>query len=125
MNFVQIHDGLFRASLIFSLIIAGYGFWLFFRRKSVDGNYWGILATGELLFLAQGVAGLAIFFLFPDLRPVRSWQHMLYGAVLTLTIPGAYAYLRGKDERREVLMYALIGLFLAGVTLRAQITAGR
>jgi hypothetical protein len=31
--------------------------------------------------------------------------------------------MRGRDGRREVLIYALIGLFMAGVSLRAIGTA--
>jgi hypothetical protein len=121
MTLVQVHDGLSRACLLFSLIIGLYGLWRFFRQEGVGGNLWGILAAGELLYAAQGVVGVVLYALGG--RPARTWVHILYGILLVITLPGAFAYLRGKDSRREALIYGLIGLFLAGVSLRAISTA--
>jgi hypothetical protein len=121
MTLVQVHDGLSRACLLFSLIIGLYGLWRFFRREGVGGNLWGILAAGELLYAAQGVVGVVLYALGG--RPARTWVHILYGILLVITLPGAFAYLRGKDTRREALIYGLVGLFLAGVSLRAISTA--
>jgi hypothetical protein len=121
MSWPQIHSALANACLIFSLIIAGYGFLLYFRHKSVDSNFWGTLAAGELLFLAQGVVGVLLY--ASGLRAARTLVHVLYGIVLVITLPGAYALTRGRDTRREALIYAIIGLFLAGITLRAIMTA--
>jgi len=47
------------------------------------------------------------------------WVHYLYGFLSVITLPGAFAYMRGRDSRREVLLYGLIGLFMVGVSLRA------
>jgi heme A synthase len=121
MNLVDVHGAVANACLIFSLIIAGYGFLLYFRQGGVDSNYWGTLAAGELLFVAQGVIGVLLF--ASGLRPARTLVHILYGIVLVITLPGTYAITRGRDSRREALIYAIIGLFLAGVTLRAMTTA--
>jgi heme A synthase len=121
MSLPQIHGALANACLIFSLIIAGYGFLLYFRQKGVDSNFWGTLAAGELLFLAQGVLGIVLF--ASGQSAARMLVHALYGIVLVISLPGAYALTRGRDTRREVLIYAIIGLFLAGVTLRAMFTA--
>lgn len=114
--FVQIHIGLARASVIFSLIIGVYGFWRYFRNSGVSQDYWGVLAAGEVLYLAQAVVGVIMVIL--GLRPGR-WVHFLYGFLSVITLPGAFAYMRGRDSRREVLIYALVGLFMAGVSLRA------
>jgi uncharacterized membrane protein len=73
------------------------------------------------LFLAQGVVGVILF--ASGLRAARTLVHALYGIVLVISLPGTYAITRGRDSRREALIYALIGLFLAGVTLRAMFTA--
>ncbi len=120
MSLTQVHSALANACLIFSLIIAGYGFILYLRRGGVESNYWGTLAAGELLFVAQGVVGVILFAI--GLRPAQ-WVHILYGVVLVITLPGTYALTRGRDARREAIIYAIIGLFLAGVTLRAMSTA--
>ena len=121
MSVSQIHSALANACLIFSLIIAGYGFLLYLRRRNIDSNFWGTLAAGELLFLAQVVVGILVY--TSGLRAPRTWIHALYGIVLLISLPGAYAVTRGRDGRRETLIYAIIGLFLAGVTLRAMFTA--
>ena len=122
MSLLQLHDGLANACVIFSLLVGGYGFWRYFRKEGVGSNYWGVLATGELLYLAQGGVGALLF--LNGLRPARTAVHILYGALLMLVLPAAYAYTRGQDGRREALIYGLIGLFLTGVALRAIITAG-
>jgi len=121
MSLSILHTGLARACVLFSVILGLYGLWLFFRKQKVDGNFFGVMATGELLYLAQGVVGVLSYLTGPP--PSRS-VHILYGVVLVITLPGAYAYLRGRDDRREALIYGLIGLFLAGVSLRAMFTAG-
>ena len=121
MDLTQIHGALANACLIFSLIIAGYGFLLYFTQRAIDANFWGTVAAGELLFLAQGVVGVLLY--ASGLRPSRDLVHVLYGIVLVITLPGTYAITRGRDSRREAIIYAIIGLFLAGITLRAMSTA--
>ncbi|MGH2521951.1 MAG: hypothetical protein ACRDH2_05550, partial [Anaerolineales bacterium] len=112
------------ASVIFSLLLAGYAFWRFLRGEGVGGSLWGVIVVGELLYIAQAIVGFSLF----AVAPVRSggwrWVHVLYGIVMLISLPGAYAYLRGKDTRREALIYGLLGLFLTGVALRAMGTAG-
>ena len=120
MSLAILHTGLARACVLFSAILGLYGLWLFFRKKKVDGNFFGVMATGELLYLAQGIVGALIY--LGGARPGQ-W-HSLYGVVLVITLPGAYAYLRGRDDRRETLVYGFSGLFLVVVSLRAMFTAG-
>jgi len=121
MNFVQIHEGLSRACVLFSLIIGVYGLWRFWRKQGVGENFWSILAAGELLYVAQGVVGGLLY--LGGARPARTEVHILYGVLLVIVLPATFAYLRGRDERREALIYGLVGLFLAGVSLRAIVTA--
>ena len=121
MSLPQVHHALANASLIFSLIIAVYGFWRYFRRQGVDANYWGVLAAGEVLFLVQ--IGLGLVLLLMGLRPARTAVHLLYGVLLGMTLPGVYLFTRAADTRSEALMYAAAGLFLAGISLRSMTTA--
>jgi hypothetical protein len=120
MSLFQVHQALANASLIFSFIIAGYGFWRYIRNQGIDGSFWGVLAAGELLYIAQIVVGLLL--LASGLRPARTAVHLLYGVLLVLVLPGAYTATRAADSRREALLYAAIGLFLAGISLRAMTT---
>jgi heme A synthase len=121
MSLSQIHGALANACLIFSLIIAAYATWRYLRKQGIDANFWGVLAAGELLFLAQGVVGVLL--LIGGLQAARTVVHALYGIVLVISLPGTYALTRGRDTRREAGIYAVIGLFLAGITLRAMYTA--
>ncbi len=51
-------------------------------------------------------------------QPGRS-IHFLYGVVSLLVIPGVYAFTRGRDERRDALIYGAVLLFMVGILLRA------
>ena len=121
MSLVQVHEGLSRACVLFSLVIGLYGLWRFFRKEGVGANFWSILAAGELLYVAQGIVGGLLF--LGGARLARPAVHILYGVLMVIVLPATFAYLRGRDERREALIYGLMGLFLAGVALRAIVTA--
>ena|SRR3990172_4132108 len=121
MSLTQVHAAIATACLIFSLIIGVYGAARYFRGLGVDASYWGALAAGELLYVAQGVLGVLL--LVEGMRPARSLVHLLYGVVIIIVLPAAYGFTRGRDTRREAAIYALIGLFLAGISLRAMSTA--
>lgn len=117
MSLTLVHNSLATAILLFSLIIAGWSLLRALRRLGIDGNTWGVFASGEILFLAQGAVGL-LQLLAGD-RPARG-IHLLYGVVAALTLPAYYALSRGRDDNRAAWIYALLGLFLAGIALRAQ-----
>jgi len=48
----------------------------------------------------------------------------LYGVVSVLVLPGIFAFTRGQEERRSMLIYGTGFLFLVGIVLRAIGTAG-
>jgi hypothetical protein len=56
------------------------------------------------------------------LQPGRGAFHILYGVVAILGIPGAYAFTKGGDERRDMLVYGGVLAFLCGILLRAAST---
>jgi hypothetical protein len=116
-----VHGGLSNACLLFSLIIAGYGLLTFIRNQTIAPAFWGALVIGEVLYLAQMVVGILLF--AQGGEPSRGWLHYLYGIVIVISLPGLYAFTRGRDTRREALLYAFIGVFLAGIALRASDTA--
>jgi hypothetical protein len=116
-----IHARLATTMVLFCLIAAGWGLVLYFRRRNIDGNFWGILATGELLILAQ--AALGLFLWARGAQPGRS-IHILYGVVAVLTIPAVYGFTKGRDDRPMALTYALLLLFLVGISFRAMTTGG-
>ena len=80
----------------------------------------GALVIGEILVIVQGLLGGYLWLI--GLRPDRS-IHILYGVVAALVIPAIYAFTKGGQERREMLIYAVALLFMVGILIRAMGTA--
>lgn len=121
MTLLQFHAVFANAMLIFSLAYGVWGLLRYARKQAPDASYWGTLAVGQLLYTAQGAVGLALWLGGP--APGRS-VHILYGALSLIVLPGAYLGLRAVSDHRASLTFGLVGLFLAGVSLRAMSTAG-
>lgn len=117
-----IHTNLSTSVLLFMLALAIWGFWNYLRGAGVTGSYWGTLVIGEILLVAEALFGVIL--LVMGGVPLRGWLHVLYGIVAVISLPSAFAFTRGRSGRYEVLIYALIGLFLAGIATRAQSTGG-
>lgn len=120
MTLVDVHARLANSMLIFLSVAGVWGLAVFFLRRSITGGYWGILAVGEILILAQMIVGIILW--IDGGRPART-IHVLYGIVAAISIPGYYAYTKGQDDRRASLTYGLICLFLVGISIRAIGTA--
>lgn len=117
-----LHNRLSVTTLLFMLALGLWGLYNYARGEGVTGSYWGALVIAELLVLVEGLLGGILF--VNGARPNRVGVHLLYGLVLALAIPGAFSYTRGRGGRAEMLIYAIIALFLAGVTIRARLTGG-
>jgi hypothetical protein len=128
MSLTVVHSNLANAALIYFAILAVWGLARFARRQGVSSSYWGALVIAELLILAQGTLGAylwysGLYLWYSGLRPGRG-IHILYGLVSALSIPAVYAYTKGGEERREMLIYAVVALVTAALILRATVTAG-
>lgn len=121
MSLTFIHQRLATSMLLYLLIAGLWGLVRYLRGKGVDSNYWGILAIGELLFLAQAVIGLTL--LLSGGQPQRG-IHALYGIVSAISLPAYFAFTRGRDDRSAALVYALLCFFLIAINFRAIATAG-
>ncbi|MGD2058690.1 MAG: hypothetical protein PVF85_13175 [Anaerolineales bacterium] len=122
MTLSIIHANLANTSLLFAVIAGIWGIGLRLRGRGIDGNYWGILAVGELLFLGQGLLGAYLW--ISGARPGRLGIHVLYGVVLVIGLPAYYAITKGRDDENAALAFGFLCLFLAAITLRAM-TTGR
>jgi hypothetical protein len=120
MDLALVHDRLANAMILFSVIAGLWGIVGGIRRREMSGNYWGIIAVAELLYLAQAIVGLTLW-LGGD-RPARG-VHILYGVVAILSLPAYYAISKGRDDSRAVWAYGLLFFFLVAITLRAITTA--
>ena len=122
MSIIEVHGRLGSSALLFTIILAVWGFWRFYRRQGVDSNYWGALVICEILILVQGALGLYIYFTgIGHLN--RQFMHILYGIVSAIVIPSVFAFTRGDDRHRVSLVYGAALLFNMGVIMRAQFTS--
>ncbi len=120
MSLSQIHAQLSTSIMLFTGLATLWGLVSYIRGRGVEGNFWGILAVGEILFLSQIVLGIILW--IGGARPTRG-VHLLYGAVTVLAIPAYYTITKGRDDRTATLAYTLICLFLVGIAARAAMTA--
>jgi hypothetical protein len=118
MSLVEIHSRLANTLLLYVIALAVWGLWRFIRRQGVDGSYWGALAIGELLIVAQGLLGAYLWFI-DALRPERGGIHILYGVVSAIAIPAVYVFTKGGDQRRDMVVYAAVLFFTIGLILRS------
>ncbi len=123
MSLIGVHGRLANTALIYAIIMAVWGLWRYFRKQPVDGNYWGALVIAEGICLAQAVLGAYIYFSGRGHLDGRG-MHILYGVVAVLVIPALFAFTRGDEKRRAMLVYGVGFLFLIGILLRAMSTVG-
>lgn len=117
---IWLHDRVGNAAPLFMIVAGIWSLINYIRRQGVDGNILGILIVGEIMMLVQ--AGLGVILLASGLFPARL-IHFLYGSLAVLTLPALWVYTRGERDRRASLIWALAGLFMMGLTLRAIGTA--
>jgi len=119
MDLATIHARLATSLLLFMAVASAWNLIAAARRHGVTASTWGILAIGEILALAQGAAGLALY-LAGD-RPART-VHLLYGLTAVLTLPAYYLLSRGRDDRTASLRYGALCLFLTFAAFRGMVT---
>jgi heme A synthase len=119
MDLSEIHARLANTALLFILLLALWGWWRFFRHQDIHSSYWGALAIGEILILIQAALGATMWIV--GIRPGQP-IHILYGVISALALPAAFAITKGRDSRRELVVYAGMLLFLVGLLWRATAT---
>jgi hypothetical protein len=120
-----LHSGFSNAIVLYSLALGLWALYSAWRRNGLSGSYWGALVLGEGLMIVQAVVGVLMW--LQGSGPGQ-WVHILYGVLALIVWPGAYAFMYRRDvpqldPRRQAVLFGLIGLFLAGVGLRAITTA--
>ena len=105
---------------LYSLILSAWSLFNFLRRNPPDANFNGALVIAVILYFVEGVVGLLL--VISGVMPAR-FIHFLYGVTIAITIPGIFAFTRGRNTSRESLFYGLGLLFIWGLTERAAFTA--
>jgi len=116
----EIHRILTNMISLYSLIMAGWGLFNFLRRRPPDGNYNGAVVIAVVLYVIQGIVGVILVLM--GLQPAR-WIHFLYGVTIMITIPGIFAFTRGRNSSRESMLDGFGFLFIWGLIERATETA--
>jgi CDP-diglyceride synthetase len=119
---VEIHTRLGNTAFYYGVIMTLWTLWRIIRKQGVDSNYWGALVIAEVLVVLQGLLGVYLYF-FGGVQLARN-IHILYGILSVLVIPAAYAFTRGKRERRDMTIYAVSMLFMTLLVMRALQTSG-
>ena len=121
MSIIDIHDGLSRSILIYCALMAIWGMWRFFRGQGLSGGYLGAVLIAEVLLVVQGVIGVILWFGAGTYQPY--YVHWIYGIVLVLGTPLVYTYTKGRQDRPEMLLYAVAYVIMIALVLRAMVTA--
>lgn len=117
-----LHNGIGNAAPLFMVLVGLLSLINYFRGIGLDGSVIGAVVVGEITMLVQ--ATLGIIMLTFGLWPGGAAIHFLYGSLSVLFFPALWAYTRGATDRRASLTWAVGGLFMMGLTLRAIGTAG-
>jgi heme A synthase len=111
-----IHRGLANTATLFMLIMGLWALVHYFRNRTLDGNFWGIVAVGEGLIFVQVTLGVLL--VLQGFVPPRPALHYLYGVFAVLVLPAIYYYTGGDQDRRAALIWCFTGIFMFGLALR-------
>lgn len=115
-----LHRGLANSAQLYFFAVAFWGIWRFIRNQGVDPSYRGALAIAEILIVLQGFTGLVLF--LSGYSPARGTIHILYGIMSALILPAVFVYIKGGEDRSEMLIYAAAVLVSAILIMRAILT---
>ena len=107
--------------LLFMAIAGVWGVASFVRGGTLSGSLAGTFLIGQALVAAQVLVGVVL--VVRDFRAPTS-VHYLYGATAVLVLPFAWTYLRDRNPRQALLIYSLLALFIAGLSIRGMTTGG-
>ena len=114
-----VHQRLAMSVLLYLAVCTGWGLVSVLRRRGVSGSYLGALVIGEGVLLVQGALGA---FMATGGVALHTWLHAVYGGLAALSLPAAYGYTRGRQNRNAALIYALTSLWVFGLCVRAAMT---
>jgi hypothetical protein len=120
MSLPEIHVRLANTAVIYCGIMAIWGLWRFFRQQGLSGGYFGAVVIAEILLAIQGVIGVFLWLGAGTYHP--EYTHWLYGIALILSSPVVFAYTKGRQERPEMLLYAVAYIIMIALVLRAVVT---
>ena len=116
---VALHRISATALVIFAVLLAVWGTYLYFRRAELTGGFRSSFLIMAGLTAVQGLLGVVLL-LIGD-RP-KDWLHLVYGIFAVVFLPGVYRYAQGGTKRREAVFLAAAGWIVAVAYLRGFMT---
>jgi hypothetical protein len=114
MGLNDIHNILFNAHILFSIILGLWAASMALRSQSITGNFWGSVAT--ITVLAAIILLVGIIMTASGLRPERMTTYFLYMAWLVVIMPGLFTILRGRDDRSAAIAFMILCFFNAATS---------
>jgi hypothetical membrane protein len=114
MGLNDIHNILFNASILFTLVLGVWSAVTAARNEPISGNFWGAVASYAIL--AGLVLLVGIIMTLQGLRPQRIVIIYLYMVWLVIILPGLFTLLRGRDDRSAALAFSLLCFFNAATS---------
>ncbi|MBC7871995.1 MAG: hypothetical protein H7Y09_14210 [Chitinophagaceae bacterium] len=119
MELNEIHNILFNAHILYSLVMSVWAAVMASRNESISGNFWGAVATGAVLAAAITVIG--VIMALQGLQPgpednKRLGLYFIYMSWLVIIMPGLFTLLRGRDDRSAAIAFAILAFFNASVS---------
>ena len=120
MNPITLHAGIANIVVLFNAILGVWGLVRFARGLGIDGSYWAGLSISPLVGLVQ--LGVGMWLISLGLGINVRFVHYLYGALVVISMPAAFAFTNGRDDRGMCLVYGGMCLIIAGFGLRGVAT---
>jgi multisubunit Na+/H+ antiporter MnhF subunit len=101
---VALHRISATALVIFAVLLAVWGTYLYFRHAAVNGGFRSSFLIMAGLTAVQGLFGVVLLLL--GNRPADWPLHIVYGIFAVAFLPGVYRYAQGGTKRREAVFLA-------------------
>jgi heme A synthase len=92
------------ALLVFALVLAVWGTYLYFRKAALSGGFRSSFLIMFGLTVVQGLLGAVLLLL--GNRPGDWPLHIVYGIFAVLALPAVYRYAQGGTKSREAVFLA-------------------
>jgi hypothetical protein len=118
MDFLlPIHTILFNMQMLYSFAIGVYAAWLGARQNPLTGNFWGTIAVYSILNVVIFVVGLVLMLTGYTIQSGgRSFIYILYMLFLIVILPGIFAIMQGRDDKRAAIIFGMTAMFNAAVS---------
>jgi hypothetical protein len=118
MDFLlPIHTILFNMQMLYSFGIGLYAAWLGAKETPLSGNFWGTIAVYAILNSVILVIGAVLLLAGYHIQSGdRSFIYILYMLFLIVILPGIFAIMQGRDDKRAAILFGVVAMFNAAVS---------